>query len=83
MYVRARSTLPSQISKNLIGDKILNVFRDEADPSPSVSMYVEPGQHTGMLSAFLGEHTYILTNLGFTRDRNPIGQSIFLSVQSD
>ena len=32
--------------------------------STSVSMYVKPGQHTCMLSAFIGEHTYTPTNLG-------------------
>ena len=30
----------------------------------STYMYVKPGQHTCMLSAFLGEHTYTPTNLG-------------------
>ena len=50
--------------KKWIGDKILNVFRDESDPTPSVSMYVQSGQHTCILSAFIGEHTYTPINLG-------------------
>ena len=48
--------------------------------STSVSMYVKPGQHTCMLSAFIGEHTYTPTNLGHNIHTGKQTQIVFFSM---